>query len=232
MAIANQLRQYSVGTQPLASYHQVTLVAGAWTQLWAADTTRSFANVVGGSGIAPEKIYVTANPAALITDTDVATLDTAAINTMYFETRGQNALYARLDAANTTKPLLVRTQTVVQVSRSPQPSGTIGVKDYSIVTACGVTALTYLHGALEAQVIAKDPTRLRATIWPDGTAQLQAGPTQRISDLDDLTPQVLTSVPFFPNILALEGIDEVRIVSGGTTFAHAYWMVDKMVALP
>lgn len=222
------------GTKPSASYTSVTINSAGWTQLWGTDLARSFAAVLGGTGTPGEIIYISANNTALITDPDVAVSD-AVRGPLYFETRGTNPLYARINAGS----LLVRTTTSVQAPKSPVPGGLIGTKSYKVITECGGKAVTYVGGVggiggAHAMVLVREDDRLRATLMGNQDLIMIA------SNYDD--PQIIplitvgsftSSGPFFPGPLPVEGVDELNLLDFGGVGQQtaAYWISDKMVAI-
>lgn len=219
---------YVTGTRPVTTYAAVTLISGSWTPLWTADTMRSFANVLGGTGGAGEVIYVTANPAALITDPTVAAIHTDVRGALYFETRGQNALYARMGSGS----LVVRTSTAHQVAQTSPLGGFIAGRDYGIATSCGGGALTYVNSRY-APVLLLDPTRLRTTYFGDSNHIILAGKFDDPSVLALLTvTSFASSGPFFPGPLPIEGVDGVQFLDlGQGSQGHAWWISDNMVSL-
>lgn len=222
------------GTKPSASYTSVTINAAGWTQLWPENLSRSFAAVLGGTGTPGEIIYISANNTALITDPDVAQSN-AVRGALYFETRGTNALYARISAGS----LLVRTTTSVQVPKSPLPTGLTGTKNYKVVTECGGKSVTYVGGVggiggAHASVLVREDDRLRTTLMGNTSNIMIA------SNYDD--PQIIplitvgsftSSGQFFPGPLPVEGVDELNFLDFGGVGQQtaAYWVSDKMVAL-
>lgn len=225
---------YTPGTQPSAFYASVTLTAGAWTQLWGANDARSFAAVLGGTGVPGEIVYISASNTALITDPNVARSD-AVRGPLYFETRGTNALYARLNVGHA--PLLVRTTTSLQVTKAPPPA-TIGVKDYKIVADCGGGAVTYTSvsgaGPVYAPVLDKDPARTRVTLLGNAAPVMFGFNWQDASVLALIVATAFASSGvFFPGPLPIEGIDAISLldIGGAGEQTAAYWVRDRMVAL-
>lgn len=225
---------FSRGTLPSTRYASVTINATGWTPLWGTDLTRSFAAVLGGTGTPGEIIYISANNAALITDPDVARFN-ALRGPLYFETRGTNALYARISSGS----LLVRTTTALQVPKSPQPAGVIGTKDYKLVTSCGGGAVTYVGGVggvggAHAHVLDLQTDRTRATLLGNNSQIMLA------SNYDD--PQIIplitvgsftSSGPFFPGPLPVEGVDALNLLDFNAVGQQTacYFILDRMVGL-
>lgn len=224
------LLAYNVGTRPQATLSFVTITSTGWTPLWGANLNRSFANVIGGTGISGEDILVTANPLALPGDDDVAVFY-GLRGAAYFETRGTNTLYAR---RNSGAPLAVRTSQTVQVPKSPVPVGLLGTKDYKIETICGGGALTYDDDGFWAPVLPTEATRLRATILGSEDAVMVVA---NFTDPSLLGLVVISSFvssgTAFPGTLALEGVNEIVLINLGSVGeqAEAFWVNDYMVAL-
>ncbi len=225
---------FAKGTRPSASLTFVNLTDDAWTPLWPADDTRSFAAVLGGTGIEGDTLYVTDNPTALVGDSDVAEFR-GVRGAMYFETRGTNALYAR---TNLAAPLAVRTTTTVQVPIVPTPAGLIGIKDYRVVTRTGGGPVDYIGGITEglfAPVLPYEWDRLRATILGDADTVMIGANYNDPGLINLLVPTQFASVgPAFPGPLALEGVDAISLLNIGDVGeqGHAWWVADYMEALP
>lgn len=225
---------FDKGTRPSTHYASVTINAAGWTALWPDDLTRSFAAVLGGTGTPGEIIYLSASNTALITDPNVAQSN-ALRGPLYFETRGTNALYARISSGS----LLVRTTTALQVAKSPVPAGVLGTKDYKIVTSCGGGAVTYVGGVggvggAHANVLTREDDRLRTTLLGNNANIMLA------SNFDD--PQIIplitvgsftSSGPFFPGPLSVEGVNQLNLLNfnGVGQQTAAYWISDKQVSL-
>lgn len=228
---------YSVGTKPTTIYGQPPLVVGAWTELWPDNDNRTFASVLGGTGVPGEIIYITANPLAAVTDPDVAQIHGDA-GALYFETRGVNALYAQLDSGG---PLVVRTSQSTSVARSPLPSGVIGVPDYRVLTDCGGGPVTYVHftgvpNTNYAPVLADDEMRLRLTLFADTADPLVV--QSPVIPFDFIAaaqvPPTASTGSFFPGSVAVEGTNSVRAVTygAGVLPGNVFWVRDLMEVLP
>lgn len=219
---------YHKGTRPSASLTVVTLTDDAWTPLWGEDPERSFAAVLGGTGIEGDTIYVTDDPDLDPGDPGVAEL-WGVRGAAYFETRGTNALYARTNLAD---PLAVRTTTTVQVPKVPAPSGAVGTKDYRIVTRTGGGAVTYIGGltaGLYAPVLPLEWNRLRATICGDMDLIMIAANYNDPTLVNLLVPtQFASAGPAFPGTLAIEGVDAISLLNLGDVGeqGHAWWIAD------
>lgn len=189
----------------------VQLLNNAWVPLWGNDPNRSFAAVIGGTGVEGDIVYVTDNPALSPGDPGVAEF-WGVRGALYFETRGVNALYAR---TNLTDPLVVRTTTAIQVPKVPAPIGLVGEKDYRVVTRTGGGAVSYVND-LWAPVLGHDDTRLRATLTGDQDLVMVA---QRFADpgiIALLVPTIFAaSGPAFPGPLVLEGPDGIQLLNIG-----------------
>lgn len=231
------LPTFTVATQPSISYAAVTINSTGWTALWPADDTRSFAAVIGGTGTPGEIIYITANPAAAVSDPDVAQ-NNAVRGPLYFETRGVNALYARLAAGG---PLTVRTTISNQVSKNPVPTGVLATKTYKVVTSCGGGAVTYVGGIAPtiqgsyAAVLDREDDRNRTTLLGNASPIMLA---TNFEDPDAILPLITiqsfaASGPFFPGPLPVEGVNALSLLdfNGVGQQTAAYWISDKAVVL-
>lgn len=228
------LPTFSKGTRPSMSIPPaVTINAAGWTALWPADPTRSFAAVLGGTGVTGEDIYVTHNPLLNPGDPGVAVFY-GIRGALYFETRGINALYARKSGGS---PLAVRTTVSHQVNKVPYPTGLVGTKDYTIQTDCGGGTLVYQLFA-DAPVLASDATRLRTTLMfdPDDvvyvTTKMDPTSLSRYKT-DKIDSRVFTSAgPAFPGPCVIEGTDSIAVIGSilGNAATKAFWIRDRMVA--
>lgn len=227
------LPTYQKATQPSASMYFVTLTDSAWTPLWSDDEDRSFAAVLGGTGVEGDTIYVTDNPDLNPGDDGVAEY-WGVRGALYLETRGVNALYARTNVAT---PLAVRVTVSRQVPKVPAPTGLIGTKDYRIVTRTGGGEVTYIGGitdGLYAPVLPYDETRLRATILGDMDLIMIAANFNDPGLINLLVPtQFLSAGPAYPGPLAIEGVDAISLLNLGNVGkqGHAWWVADHKEAL-
>lgn len=219
------LPTFSTGTRPLAALSFVTLVNDEWTELWGADLARTFAAVVGGTGVEGDTVYVTHDSGLDPGDPGVAEFQ-GVRGALYLETRGTSPLYAR---TNLDDPLIVRTTTTVQVDKVPQPAGLIGTKNYRVTTVCGGGAVTYLGADSDvyANILADDETRLRTVLLGDSDIVMIA---QRLPDpsiIALLTPSVFqSSGPAFPGPLFIEGPEGVQVINlGDVGLFGAVWYV-------
>lgn len=221
---------FNKGTQPSASLAFVTLTAGAWTPLWGADEGRSFAAVLGGTGVVGQTVFVTDDNTLSPGDPGVAEFR-GVRGAAYFETRGVNALYGRVNAPD---PLIVRTTTTVQVAKSPIPEGLVGTKNYRIVAATGGGVIDYVGGVtqgLYAPVLPYEDLRMRATILGDADLIMIAANFNNPDVVNLLVPtQFMSSGPAFPGVLAIEGVDAISLLNIGEVGeqAHAWWIADYM----
>jgi hypothetical protein len=210
----------------------VALTNAAWTPLWLANPNRSFAAVLGGTGVEGDTIFVTDDPSLNPGDPGVAEFR-GIRGAMYFETRGVNALYARTNLAD---PLVVRTTTTIQVSKSPMPGGLICTRDYRILTETGGGEVTYLDGdaGVWAPVLPYNENRLRATIMGDMDNVMIAQKFADPSVVSLLVPTVFQSAgPAFPGPLVLEGPDDIEVLDFGNVGKqeNVWWIRDVKEAI-
>lgn len=220
---------YNVATRPSASMAFVTINSTGWTQIWGADANRSFAAVLGGTGVTGDNIYVTANPLAAPGDADVAVYY-GVRGAFYLETRGTNALYALRSSGS---PLVVRTTATVQIPKVPAPTGLIGTKDYGIATSCGHKLTDYISD-LYAPVLPRENDRLRTTILGSEDLIMIAGNLVDPSFLGLIVISAfLSSGPAFPGPLSVEGASEVVLLNLSNVGKQitVSWVSDKTVGL-
>lgn len=235
------LPTFSKGTRPSMSIPAPVFInTTGWTQIWGADPTRSFATVLGGTGIFNDDFYVTANPLAVLGGPDVATFGFS--GPLYLETRGTNALYARRSAvALPGSTIEVRTAVAHQVNKVPYPSGLIGTKDYHIETSCGHKTLVYSTGPDPkwAPILPEDPARVRATVISTFNATMFIGPLQNVLkrgvEVTGSPVGFMSSAPGFPGFVCIEG--PAALISEMLDFVppthlmdEAHWVVDRMVS--
>lgn len=226
------LPTFAKGTQPSASLRFVTLNNSSWVQLWDEDEARSFAAMLGGTGVEGDVIYVTDNPSLNPGDSGVVEFQ-GVRGAAYFETRGVNALYAR----NTLASHVVRVTTTLQVPKSPSSTGLVGTKDYHIITRVGGGVVDYIGGVtagLYAPVLPRENDRLRATIMGDQDSIMIAANFNDPGIVNLLVPtQFMSSGPAFPGTLAIEGVDGISLLNIGNVGEQtsAWWIADYTEAL-
>lgn len=225
---------FNKGTRPSAHLYFVNLVSGSWTQIWAADDTRSFAVLIGGTGVEGESVFVTDDP--LLSPGDPGVAEFAGIRgAAYFETRGTNPLWAR---TNIVTPLAVRISTATQVAKVPLPTLPFGTKNYKVTTRVGGGVIDYIGGVtqgLYAPVLPYQEDRIRATILGDQDLVMVAANFNDPGIVNLLVPtQFMSSGPAFPGTLAIEGVDAISLMNIGSVGEQtsAWWIADYMEPLP